>query len=756
MKKNSFSILLLAIVTGILLFILFKPVLQSPNGILYGKTIDPIKSYYNFGYYLKYDSGIKHNGINYPYGDHLQYINSHPFFLSILKFVDSQIYPIANYGVAILNLCMILSFLIGIPFLFLILRRFKLPAWYAFLIALILGFLNPQFDRIHGHFEMVYWFFIPVFWYLLIRYRENKRQYLWAGLLAISGIIGGFISAYFAALYCILILGVLLADLFLHRKELRKIAKPGIQLFILAIIPIIAVKGLVGLTDWIDDRPTNPYGFYVYHSNIFSIFLPSNFPFKAFITKIIDINYQWEGRTFVGLPATIIAIIFLLKAPISWIRKQKPDWSFFNQQNQFQPYLIAGILVLLFSMCFPFKWGFGFLLDIITPIKQFRALGRFSWIFYYIFTVYTALIIYQYFSKLKPKFRGIPAYLLLLVVFLSWGFSAKYNIDRATRNVFNVNDKLSSDDAEFLNRFETAKIDPAQFQAIFALPFASTCGDKLLFENGTTALVEAMKCSYHTGLPLVQSFSPRLSFSQALSSIQMLADSAIQKTRLDDMNDRPLLLITSKSKLTEQEKWMASNAIPFWEDEYITMSKLPIEFLKESHQNWMETAMKTIPELLCENSICSDTSSTLIYYNGFENNVSKYSFSGDGAIYQRRGEVEIFNDQLPVDTGMVDLSFWLYFDTRMYDMPQPILTTYNSENQIIQTEKLNNRQVHDIFRNWVRISTKIRATSSCKYQVKIKGKYITVDDLLIKPADSNVFIETEGKFNLFNNSPISR
>ena len=153
MKKNAVSIILLTIITAIILFIIFKPVLQHPNGVLYSKSVDPLKSYYNFSYYLKHDSGIKHDGINYPYGDHLQYINSHPLYVTILKFVDKQIYPIANFGVAILNLSMIFSFLIAMPFLYLILRRFKLPAWYSIIIALLIGFMNPQFDRIHGHLK---------------------------------------------------------------------------------------------------------------------------------------------------------------------------------------------------------------------------------------------------------------------------------------------------------------------------------------------------------------------------------------------------------------------------------------------------------------------------------------------------------------------------------------------------------------------------------------------------------------------------
>ena len=94
MKKNILFISSAVIFTTVLFFLLFKPVVQHPNSYLFSKSGDALKSYFNFAYYLKYDHGIKHDGINYPYGDHLQYINSHPLYVGVLKFVDQHIYPV--------------------------------------------------------------------------------------------------------------------------------------------------------------------------------------------------------------------------------------------------------------------------------------------------------------------------------------------------------------------------------------------------------------------------------------------------------------------------------------------------------------------------------------------------------------------------------------------------------------------------------------------------------------------------------------
>ncbi|MEE4287308.1 MAG: hypothetical protein V2I31_14230, partial [Mariniphaga sp.] len=203
MKKNIYAITTSITISALILFFLFKPAFQTPDSVLFSKYEDGLKNYFNFSYYLKYDDGIRHDGINYPYGDHLQYINSHPLYVQIIKFVDEKIYPVSNYGVFILNLTMVISLLLAIPFLFLILRKFALPRWYAALMAVILMFLSPQFFRIHGHFEMVYAFFIPMYWYFIIRWREGKKRWLWSVLLVSGGLAGGFTSAYYASFYAI-------------------------------------------------------------------------------------------------------------------------------------------------------------------------------------------------------------------------------------------------------------------------------------------------------------------------------------------------------------------------------------------------------------------------------------------------------------------------------------------------------------------------------------------------------------------------
>lgn len=752
MKRNLLAMLFLMIVVLGLTFTQFKPVLKHPNSYLFSHGGDAVKSYYNFSYHLKYGEGIRYKGINYPYGEHPQYENTHPFHLLVLKQVN-KIVPIDRYGVAIINLSMIFSFLLTIPFLFLILRHYRLPVWYAMVAALIILYLSPQLDRIKGHFEMVYLFFIPMFWYFLLRFRDGVKPWLWGSLLVLSGLIGGFTSAYFVAFYAILLLSVFLADLWMNRRNIRSYVRPGLILLGMAILPLVVVKGMVSLTDWAPDRPNNPWGFYIFHANLFSVFLPDYPALKKLFSPWINFSYEWEGRSYIGLPATLLAISMVFTMLYRFFKKQKED--FLYKHSGLNTYLLGAVLVLLFSMCFPFKYGFGFLLDLLPPVKQFRALGRFAWIFYYVFTVYAAFVFWGIYKKLKEKSMPVAAIVFLAIVLGSWSIDAAINTKKSFSGIFLPNNKLESDNEPYRQMLRDANINTHDYQAIFFLPFANTSGDKLLFENGMNAFAEAMRCAYHTGLPLIQSFSPRLPFPHALSSIQMLAEPAIRKTRLDDMNQQAILLVSTDEKLSEAEQWLKDHAKPLTSYGKVSLLQLDPEVFHQSHQEWLQLADSSVKQLTGIENMKADVPLSMLYHLDFEEMPHENTFAGKGALFQRRNKIEVFNENFAEKgmNGHYELSFWMFFDTRMYDMPQPKLHQFRN-GEYVQTIRLNNRHIHNIYSRWVRVEQAFDIQTDCTYLLEIEGKYVAIDELLLKPVNSKVFVETEDGMKLFNNFPM--
>jgi len=762
MKKNIIGIIILLAITYIVIALVFNPYLHNPNSYMVSKSGEAIKNYYNFSSQLKYGNSIKNEMVNYPYSEHIQMDNSQPFHLLFFK-VYNKLSPVLKYGVAFINLSMIFSLLVVIPFLFLILRRYKLPVWYSMIITMIIVFLSPQLGRIKGNFEMSYLFFIPMWWYFLMKFRDGKTQWLWGLLLIGTSIIGGLTSVWYVAFFTIFVFGMIVADCWINRKNLKPFYKQEILLFILAIIPIVVVGGMIGLTDWVDDRPTNPAGFFVNHANIFSVFMPFDRIVQAILGYTYTLfNIQWEGRANVGFPATIVAIILTCIVLYRFYTRKKISIAF--PEKEFNPYLLSAFLILLFSMCFPFCWGLGFLIDIVPNLKQFNAPGRFAWIFYYVFTVYSAIVIYRYYEKLRSEGQISKSIWLIALVLLFWSADALSNAQQSLNEVVNRNTHLKSSDELYMRRFDAMGKKPGDFQAIFFMPFANSSGNKMRFDTETAAFIEGMKCSFHARLPMIESFSPRISMSQALSSIQILADSSIRKTRLDDMNNKPILLLIANDSLSEKEQWLKQHSDSLWSDPWLTLSAVSPSLFEKSYTNWLEWAdsikleLKASPNASKGGELRVDTDFNKVFYLNFEDQRSDNVFSGKGAFYKRGKKAEIFDEDFPSKgmTGNYDLSFWLYFDTRTCDMPQAIVHEIDQYNTAINSIILNTQTEHNVYKNWVRVNQKITLKPGIKYQLEIKGKFITVDDLLMKPEGSNVYIKTSDGKEMMNNFVIDR
>jgi hypothetical protein len=686
----------------------------------------------------------------------MQYMNSHPLYIQLIKFLDQHIIPLAKRGTGVLNLTMIVSLLLAVPFLFLLLRYFALPRWYAVVMSLVILFLSPQLDRMAGHFEMVYAFFIPLYWYLLLRWDEDQKPWLWGSLLLLTALVGGFTSAYYVAFFLVFSLAYGLVQVWINRKNLRAYYRKGLVLFTIAVLPVLLVRGLVAVTDWVNDRPDNPWGFFIFHSNIWSIFLPFHSDVKELLRGTVDLDFQWEGRAFVGLPATLLVLSVGYFLVHSLITRQKPDLRTFFPNRHLNAWLGASVLVLLFSMCLPFKWGFQFLVDVLPPLKQFRCLGRFSWIFYYVFTLYSAYFFYTLYRRLKLKRQGMMGSIILLLVIGVWLVDAGTNIKRSTRHIFNQNWVLSYDDEAYLEKFRQAGIDPGQFQAIFFLPFTNTSGDKLLHPRGHNAFSYAMECSFHTGIPLIQSFSPRLSFEHALSSVQLLAAPSIYKTRIHDMNDKPVLLVITKEELKGEELRLRERAEIFYEDDKVCLARLPVEDFNSGHVEWMDHARSMADSLSVDGNVLTDRPGVI--YKGFNDNPAHRVFSGQGAAYLKKGQLRIYDGKLPeIQAGLpMEISFWLYVDHRTFSMPEAELHLWDNQGQHLERIKLETREVHDVYGKWVRIKHRLVPESGIRCQLLLRGKYMTVDDLLIRPVESNVMVRMERDFDLFNNYPLSK
>jgi hypothetical protein len=420
-------------------------------------------------------------------------------------------------------------------------------------------------------------------------------------------------------------------------------------------------------------------------------------------------------------------------------------------------FLSASFLVLFFSMCLPFKWGLQFLPELITPLKQFRALGRFSWVFFYVVNISAAIGLFEVYKLLRERHANWISIALMVLILGSWMFDASsFYLNHGPVSI-SKNESLKNVNSDYLSRFNTLGQDYHVFQAIMASPLVAVRTDKMTFEKDLSAHNEAMKCAFYTGIPLIQSSASRPSLSQTLSSIQLISSPNIQKTRIEYMEpERPILLIHSKSaSLTAQEKVLLDSAQKFWENDLFEFLSLPISAFGDNvgHLKGTNLASEAVQRangtLLCEPD-CQG-----VFFNSFEDkHFTPAIFFGKGALYQKKKELILFDSTFNINDSLAyEASFWVYIDPRFSGMPAWEYLSGKDANHLESGGWQPTRDLSEVDGKWVQVSFPLR--SGPHHKIVLHGKKSTVDNLLIKPEGTNVSITAQDEL-LFNNYILRR
>ncbi len=165
------AIIILIILTSIITAFFYPKAVFTPNSYLLSSTGDGLKNYYTYAYLIKNDTSfINSKCVNYPFGEHFNYLDCQPAIAMPIKFI-SNIFPgISNYSIGILNFLIVLSIVFTAVLVFLILKEYKVSNIFAIFTSIAITFLSPQFYRLAGHYGLFYTFAIPLIWLFLIKY----------------------------------------------------------------------------------------------------------------------------------------------------------------------------------------------------------------------------------------------------------------------------------------------------------------------------------------------------------------------------------------------------------------------------------------------------------------------------------------------------------------------------------------------------------------------------------------------------------
>jgi len=764
--RQKYSLILNIFITTVFVYIFYSPILLSPNSHQFSEKGDAIKNYYTYAYYINNNTdAINFEGLNYPYGEHFLYTDCTPVLSVSLKLI-SNIYPgISNYSVGILNFLLIISFLISSFLIYLILKEFDINHWLAAISAFVIMLLSPQIFRLTGHLALGFGFFLPLTWYLFIKFEKSHYSVKYSFWLFISLLITFYIHAYLGMIAASFLFAYAIVKL-IHQiiKEDVNIAY-YIKLFLIIFLPIIIFRVFIYITDTHYGRTDNPWGFFEAHTNIESVFLPIKRPFKEVSRSVFgNVTQIWEGWAYIGL-SSILAIIFYFSLLIKkWVNHKKFS---FNQQwienKHLQYAIIASILLLIFSMAYPFKL-YKPSLDWFSVLKQFRAVGRFAWVFYFVITISSVYFIDIYTRHLRKNGKKILSILVTVVfigLFFFEGLPYHQDISERIGKSNNMFDRQQLDE-NFISGLDS--INPDDYQAIIPLPFYYIGSENFGKTASDKIYLISQLFSYHNSLPILGSYLTRTSIWESKNIVQTMSPGFYEKNIIPDIkSDKPFLIIFSKEELSEYEKSILNRAKPISKNnefELYAISKN--DLFKNTTQNEIEFYYKIKSKLTESKGFLTSDTNAFLYFDGFDDRKSTHVLSGGGAL---SGPKKNYHILASFDAGTFKVStkytasFWMYNQGENFgqDMLNSmfILQEKDADNSKWSkiVDPMNSLVIND---DWTLVEMPFEINNpNAKITLMIKGNEMSRNDIYIdnfmiyKHSSLNYYMDT------FKNTPDS-
>ena len=778
MKKNKNSIVsffVLIALVALFLSIFFGKIITNPNSFLLNNTGDAIKNYYTYAYFINDNkSNTNFEGMNYPYGENYMYTDCHPVLASSLKFLQQYFPNVSNYSIGILNFLLIISIAITAIVIYFIFIELNINLILAILGAIGITVLSPQILRITGHYALSYSFAIPLIIYLLLKFEENIKRKKIVFLLTISIIFFFSIHAYLGMIASTTFFTYTIISLINHYIADKKINfRKHLMLFLSSAFPIVIYFLFVKITDIHTGRTTNPWGILECHADPRTIFLPVAGP----LNKLKDyffpgIHQTWEGWAYIGF-STILMLLFYFWVSIKSSIKAKKimlDKTWIDNLP-LRNLLIASLFILAFSMFLPFYFNMERLINYFNIIKQFRAIGRFAWVFYFMSTITLIYILNVAFQKLLMRKRNLIAYVLIVIVPLSLFVEGKDYYKNMQEEISQKPNLFDIKQTSKIFREDITAINPNKYEAIIPFPFFYIGSENF----GKVATDESIYkisflFSYHLKLPIIGSYLTRTSIYESKKIMQLFASNFYHKLIQSDLpKSKPYLVICLNNNLSDVElNYLKKAKLIVKRNEY-SIYEINIEtFFENSAVKEFEEFNKIKNQLFEKKGFLVSDTSLYFSFIDFKNPNSDISFSGDNGCYS--GFQKDYNKIFSIEKGSLKLNkkytarFWMYNYGENYGQDCLGGTIFFLKRKGDQVEWLNpfanagsSSEIND---KWSLVEISFDHTDAdASYELQLKGSDISektfyLDNLLFYDNDLEIYkvLKSKNKITLFKNN----
>lgn len=730
------SLKALLIITAVML-LYYGGLLLKWMQTLPGDGADALKNFYTLAWHVEHgDSAFWFKGMNYPFGEHIFFTDNQPVLAVFLQIINFLL-PIEDHLHALLPLILMASFIAGAWFIYKLFAHNNAPFYINALFAAAIMLLSPQWMRIAGHFSLAHGFVIPMLLYGFLKYQQ--RRSLW--LLMLTPLIGGLLHPYFLAMSALASACFLVIHNILFKR--LSLAKTWLHIVLVPAIPLLIFQSLLWLTDPVADRPENPYGFLVYRATWSSIFLPIYQTYGQWITAAYSelIEKANEGSFYIGLFGTLGFAWVIFVHFFKLFKKTTLS----ENDHLATSIALASLPLLLLSAGFPFThWRFEGLLDYLGPLRQFRGIGRFSFVFFYAANVSAALILLHRYHDSGRWFRLVIVASLAIIFTEAW--FVRQNVQRHSTGGM---DTFSPSDE---NMLEVGFCD-----AIHPIPFYHTGSENFRTEGEPQIIGASMALSLQTGLPLTAVHMSRTSLSQSMQSLAMAGEPLAPVAAFDSLSsDTWLIMVDPKVPLFKHQQLMLDHSSKLGAWRGFDLYAFAVSQFKSLRQKWLYNHMVAMTKSIIINDLTKIWRDLGVYYHSFDTNQSDRAFSGSGALQVKRSD---WTPLIPKNTPLqlevpFELSFWFYAGDQHAVNTQIWFWERATEEEIGFYVREVGDYTRAVYDDWILVAIPInpqRSNSQFEILLHRDGEKmdIWIDEVLLRPVNQNVHTTTSA--NLMNN-----
>ncbi len=749
--------LLFAVLALLLIIFRFQEQMTLKPGSVISQWGDGYKAYTVIQYHVKNDSTYSHfEGMNYPYGEHVIPGACQPTLSNLLKLVNDYLFEIPTWTIIpIIHYSIFLSYLLCLLFLYLILRKLKLPVWYSMIVALGLGFMNPQGIRLVSHYGLSHPEVLPITLYLLLLYDERPGWKVSLWMMVAVFIYSGIHFYYFAIMAFTVAFYFLFR--FLSEWDWKKVPLYAGHFGVMLIIPFAFFQ--LWLHDpEITDRTAQPWGFFAYRTFWEGLVTNPYLPLYQWVDqKIINIrDLNVENVSYVGLIGGLVFLGLLFRWIFSafrkpFVRQDVPKKSWLNHL------VYAALVILIFSFGVPFTFsGWDIYLDYTGPVQQFRSIGRFAWVFYYVVNLVVFTLLYQWaFAKSNTTRKIILGF--ALVVLLVEAYQTAYQKDYEIKEIKTVRTGNSIRDQ--------IGLDFDQFQATLPVPYYNIGSDAFwLTIQGYTAQ-HSLTLGVQENLPTTAAMLTRTSAGQITKQLQLVSEPYRAPQVLDDYpNTKPLLLMwdleLNSDYLHQKFGHLLEGATvlgEYGEDfDHVRFYSLPLtsfNYRIVKRKRDIQASMERDSNLTKVGAFLSSDSLETFVYKSFDEQNGEKVYLGEGAF---KG---VMKDKNVLYAGPIPnqqirpyhVAFWMYIQKDRYTRAELLIREIDpntgAEIQKWQGGVHRHLWTFDI-NGWAmfeHVFTPQSADSHIEVSISkrvLGDRPLWVDELLIYPTESMIYKET--------------